>query len=565
MVAKHRGKPRVKPAAVATGRDRLQGMRLRRPATRPRRSPAVPLRSRGRAIAVAAGLLLVACRPTAIAPRGGDEAPAAADASPASGTLEAAIARHLADAGFGPPAADDDFALLRRASLDLLGRIPTAAELDAYRGADPRTRYDAAIDRMLADPEYAAFLASTWTDVLLAQALKDRPAIEQGTAAWLTTAFASDRGFDDVTREILVAQGEFTAEGPAGFLASFGRKGRTAALAGETARIFLGTQIQCAQCHDHPDAAYTQREFHAFAAHFARTQVRPVKGDDGLAVRVSERARGQGRLPRPEDPPDEPTGEIVLPRYFGTPTTAGDHRREALATAILGDRRFARAIANRTWAQLLGAGVIEPVDALPVDGAVPPLLDALADSFIAGNHRLDTLIGAIVRSSAYRAAGRGDGDGAARVAAFAQARVRPLPSTALLGSLGVAAGLAAGERPQGLPGARAALREFRFAFDDDEGAAADQGPSLPQALLLQHGVLDEAAARPRGDTVLAHVLREYDDTDARIEALWWRLFTHAPDDEERALARSAVERGGPEAWSDLVHAMLVSSEFTTNH
>lgn len=522
-------------------------------------------RSSRRAIGLAVGLLLTACRPGASAPRASEAAAHANDPATAEGGLEAAIARHVADAGVAPPTADDDFALLRRASLDLLGRIPTGAEIEAYRRADPRTRYDGAVDRMLADPEHAAYLASTWTDVLLAQALKDRPVIEQGTRAWLTEAFAADRGFDAITRELLVAEGDFPAQGPAGFLASFGRKGRTAALAGETARIFLGTQIQCAQCHDHPDAAYTQREFHAFAAHFARTQVKPAKGDDELAVRVIERPRGQGRLPRAEDPPDEPTGEIVLPRYFGTPTTAGDHRRDALATAILGDRRFARAIANRTWAQLLGAGVIDPVDGLPVEGPVPPLLDALADRFIAGDYQLDTLIGAIVRSSAYRAAGRGAGDVDARVAAFAQARVRPLPATALLGSLGVAAGLPPGERPQGLPGARAALRDFRFAFDDDEGAAADQGPSLPQALLLQHGVLDEAAARPRGDTVLATVLREHDDVDGRIDALWWELYTRAPDDDERAVARSAVDRGGPEAWSDLVHAMLVSSEFTTNH
>lgn len=495
--------------------------------------------------------------------RGHTEAPATVVAmSP----LHDALAQHAGAQHQQALAAADDALLLRRASLDLLGRIPTAAELDAFAAAPASTRYQQAIDRMLAAPEHADHLAQLWTDVLLARALKLPPAVERGTHDWLAAQFADDRGFDQTTRDLLAVTGEVEADGPAGFLLAHGRRRRSAAVAGETARVFLGTQIQCAQCHDHPDANYSQREFHAFAAHFARLSIRPLERGASTRLRVVENRRGQGRLPTASDPPDRPSGEIVMPSYFGTATDERGNRREALAEAIVADRRFARAIANRSFAQLMGRGVVEPVDGLPIDGAVPPLLDALADTLIAGEFDLDALLRAIVLSPAYRASGTADDGAEARVAAFAQAAVRPLPDHALLRSLAVAAGVDPDDPASLPPGVRRRdLREFRFVFDDDEGMEVDEGPNLPQALLWQHGELVARAASARGDTVLARVLRAHDDPDARIDALWWQLFARSPADRERTAARATVQRDDAASWEDLVHAMLCSSEFTTNH
>ncbi len=491
---------------------------------------------------------------------------AAPATSAAIAPLHDAIARHSGALHQAPLAAADDALLLRRASLDLLGRIPTAAELDEFRTASPQTRYEQAIDRMLASQQHAGHLAQLWTDVLLARALKLPPTVERGTHDWLAAQFAVDRGFDETTRELLAVTGEVEADGPAGFLLAHGRRRRTAAVAGETARVFLGTQIQCAQCHDHPDANYSQREFHAFAAHFARLSIRPLERGESARVRVVENRRGQGRLPTASDPPDRPSGAVVMPSYFGEATAERGNRREALADAIVADRRFARAIANRSWAQLMGRGVVEPVDGLPIDGAVPPLLDALADTLVAGEFELDALLRAIVLSPAYRASGTGSGDVDARVAAFAQAAVRPLPDHALLRSLAIAAGVDPDDPASLPPGVRRRdLREFRFVFDDDEGMEVDEGPNLPQALLWQHGELVARAASAKGTTVLAKVLRDHDDADARIDALWWQLYARAPDDRERAAARATVARDDAASWEDLVHAMLCSSEFTTNH
>jgi uncharacterized protein DUF1553 len=294
--------------------------------------------------------------------------------------------------------------------------------------------------------------------------------------------------------------------------------------------------------------------------------VRPRREGDGYAIVIVDRKRGEAHMPLPTDAPDEPTGPVVKPAYFGDPTRGGD-RRDALADRIVGDRRFALALANRTWASLFGRPIVEPVDALPFSGEVPPLLDALADQLVAGDYELDALLRAIVLSRAYPLDSRGDGDGSKRVAAFAQSAVRPLPPETLLRALATAATQSdEDELAPILRRRRAALREFRFVFDDDEATADDDAGDLPRTLLWENGDLTALVAASRPGSPLRRILRDVKDRDQRIEQLWRRFYARPPSAEERALARAHVDaHEGDAAYEDLVHAIVSSSEFTTNH
>jgi hypothetical protein len=489
----------------------------------------------------------------------------AATSSAALTDLDAAITGHWRAAGVTPVAAADDLALLRRASLDLLGRVPTTIELDTF-AADPLPdRYERAIDRMLGSAEHAEHLASTWADVLVGGAIKVQPRIVDGTRDYLTTRLVTDVGFDRIATELLTAEGELADDAGGGFLAAHGRRGRSAALAGETARIFLAAQIQCAQCHDHPSAPFRQDEFYAFTAHFARTAIRP--GGKGDELKIVERARGQQRLPTPMDPPDDPSGAIVAPAYFGAPTQVGDGtRREALAELITHDRRFALAIANRTWASMFGRGIVEPVDDIALGAPVPPLLDAVADLLVGHDYAIDGLLRDIALSQAYRTDSRATDD-PARVAAFAQAAVRPLPIEPLVRSLATAGATGKGPLVQAIEKRRGPLRALNFAFDDDEGATEDAGPSLQEALSWLKGDLTAMVAQDAPGRALREILRRESTAEARIDALWWRFYARKPDADERtlALAHVADDPRGAAPYEDLVHAIVTSSEFTSNH
>ncbi|HET6583435.1 MAG TPA: DUF1549 domain-containing protein, partial [Nannocystaceae bacterium] len=122
--------------------------------------------------------------------------------------MNALIEAHWRDAGVVPAAEVDDAAFLRRASLDLLGRIPTLTELDAMAADRDPSRRAHAVDRMLASEEHADHLATQTTDLLLGRALQVPPPVRDGTREWLREQFAAEAGWDDITRALLVADGE---------------------------------------------------------------------------------------------------------------------------------------------------------------------------------------------------------------------------------------------------------------------------------------------------------------------------------------------------------------------
>ncbi|MCB9751594.1 MAG: DUF1549 domain-containing protein [Myxococcales bacterium] len=440
--------------------------------------------------------------------------------------------------------------------LDVVGRVPREDEARRFlvdTGHDKRARV---VDELLASDAFAEHWGDVYADLLIGVDPGPERRVHGSTQAWLSEQFAAGRPYDELVADLLTAGAdEASVDDPraAGYLFAKGRQGRLEALTGETARLFLGVQLACAQCHDHPyDERYTQREFYGMAAYFARTRVRRGAGGPGT-IRIVDRPRGEAFIPTAEGEP----GEQVSPRFLGAPLEPeGDEsRREAFVRAMRASPLLAEAAVNRTWWQLFGRGVVEPYDDLGGEGdARPPVLQQLAGEFRESGYDMRALIRRIVLSRAYQRASTGAAEGpdaiAAAERAFARAAVRPLSSRQLFTSLIVAAGLGDSDRAAARrlveQRREQALREYLFLFNDDEMSAIDSfDGNVPQALLLLNGQLtNRGVTIGAGGTVkraLDGYARARDDEDARVNGLarlYLAAYGRPPSDAEREGTRA---------------------------
>ena len=167
----------------------------------------------------------------------------------------------------------DDEAFLRRVSFDLAGTMPSATEVTLF-GLDPDPNKRAKlIDRLLNSDDFARTWAAYWKDVVFSRATDPRSQFLSGPAfeQWMTEKLKGTPRWNDITTELLTATGEARENGATALF--FAHDAQPQELAAETARIFLGIQIQCANCHDHPSDKWTRKDFHEFAAYFPRVRI----------------------------------------------------------------------------------------------------------------------------------------------------------------------------------------------------------------------------------------------------------------------------------------------------
>ncbi len=233
-----------------------------------------------------------------------------------------------------PVARADDGEFLRRASLDLVGRIPTAAEARDFLDDPNPGKRAALVDRLLDSPAYAARATILWRQLLLPDTGDRRRQPAGGFEAWLTRKVDEGAGYDRVVREILGAKlagrerrpmADAALEpSPAAYYAAKG--GKPEVLAADSARAFLGIRLECAQCHNHPFAKWKREEFWGYAAFFAGV---PQQADpnDPAAVGVPPPAR-TAPPPRADHPRDghgrsrPPTSTAPPPSGAPGPTPA---------------------------------------------------------------------------------------------------------------------------------------------------------------------------------------------------------------------------------------------------
>jgi hypothetical protein len=553
------------------------------------------------------GVLASSVAALAAAPRG-EDSPAAAPPSAAAASLRATIDRTLAQSwkehGLTPGPACDDAAFLRRLSLDLEGRVPTRAEVNAWLADRDAKKRERLVDQMLADSETARYFASVYSDILLDGKSEQRGRGLLALREALAEGFAAGKGFDVIARDLLQASGRADENPSTGFVIAY--EADKDQLAAVTARAFLGVQIQCAQCHDHPFEKWSNDDFKSFAAFFQLAVARRSEKGDGkvpvyevldrrkarfpeMRKRMREKleAKGEAGNAQVNERLKRALADWVEPRFLdGRKPPENQPLRESLAAWMTAPDNpwFARAAVNRIWSLLLGRGLVEPVDDLnPKNRAeVSGLLEALAADFVAHGYDLRHLYREIVLSRAYQLAAAGSKGGTADEdtdprGLFGSYAVKPLGAEQVLRSISAAGDLreravaarGEGETPMAdMGGPRRLVNSFRYAFMDDEGEEGEEfAGTIARALLLMNSnVIQEAITAHKGSLV-SQVLREEKTTDSRLEQLFVATLSRRPDAHELARFRGYVEahHGARTAYEDVAWALFNSSEFITNH
>ena len=480
-----------------------------------------------------------------------------------------------------PSPLSSDAEFLRRAYLDVIGRLPSAGDARAFLAGNrsPGSRQKL-IDGLLQREEFVDFWTMRFADLLL---ISGKRGSEAGTRAyhlWLREQIAENTPFDQVAHALLTSTGKLDTAGPANFftLASDPRD-----LAEHVGRIFLGSQIACARCHAHPADRWTQEDYHRFAAYFARIT------RDGDTIQVSTR----GEVYQPK------TGQPVSPKPLGAPALpAGgqaDRRVELAAWLTAPDNpSFARALVNRVWKHLLGRGLVEPVDDLrPTNPPThPALLDALAKDFVAHGHDLRRLIRTIVSSRTYQLTSRTSGLNRMDDRFYSHAYLKELPAQVFVDAVSQATGVI--ERFAAAPGTpMATMKEGAdFSGGPPEGTRAVQliGSRVPSYALdvlgrcardrpcdgpaRSGGGLAAALHLINGSTIngklnsgiVSQLLQRHATDREIIEELYLGALTRMPEPPELAAWESLLARPAKtEAVEDLLWTLLNSREFAFNH
>jgi Protein of unknown function (DUF1549)/Protein of unknown function (DUF1553) len=473
-------------------------------------------------------------------------APAAKKLTPAE--LATRIDGHVA-AGWKalkvtPAATAGDAEWVRRANLDLWGRIP---DLPAVRdflddpAADKRARLIAAL---LKGDRYATHWAAVWRSSWLPEAREGRDSHVHAFEAWLRLQLRANRPYDRMARSVLGDDPAAANTGANSFY--YAHEQKPEELASAASRLFLGVKIECAQCHDHPFAKWTRKQFWETAAFFgpAGAVTSPVTGK-AVAARFLD-----GSAPKPGVPPREALADWVISRD---------------------NPYFARAAVNRVWEHLLGVGLVEP---LGEEGEIqgnpsshPELLVLLATQFAAHDFDLKYLIEAVMLSKPYHLSSRQTHASQADPSAFGRMRVRGLSPEQLFDSLVLAGG---GKDDAAEYDARSLRAKFLRRFPN-QGKRSEQQTSIPQALHLMNGKLVADATSLEHDTNLAAIAgAKTARTPRKVEQLFLVALSRKPTAAESARLVEYVDGGGPHknparALRDVFWALLESSEFSLNH
>jgi len=452
-----------------------------------------------------------------------------------------------------------DVVFLRRATLDLAGRLPTSAEVRAFIKNPNREKL---INRLIGSEEFVDFWTMKFADQLLIDSKKLGAEPARAYRDWLRQQIARNARMDQVARELLTARGNVTQNAAA----NFQRQKTDPRDMGEfVSQTLLGIRVACARCHNHPFDRWSQADYHQFAAFFARTR---VKGGELVLVE-----RGEVRHPRTE--------KVMSPSPLGVSANAsadGLDYRPALADWLIRPDNpfFARAMVNRVWREMMGRGIVEPVDDLRVSNppSNPALLDALAASFVENKFDLRRLIRDIATSRAYQLSSRATAANRADTQLFSHAYLKPLPApvkadaiSQATGQPDVYAGQPKGTRAVQLLDAQVpsyTLDVFGRCPRTDNCADPTQfGGGLSSALHLINDPTLNAKLGPAVD----ELLKKYPQPRALLDEIFLRTLSRFPNDKERAkcLKHIAEVKDTKEGWQDLLWALLNTREFGFNH
>lgn len=516
------------------------------------------------------------------------------------------INRHIADYWAAheltPSAAATDGEWCRRVYLDVLGRIPTVAELQLFLREPAARRKVHLVDRLLGEEyveEYARNWTTLWTNLLVGRtggtergSLVNRDGLQQA----LRRALARNIPYDQLVYELVAAKGvnkpgEDNFNGFVNFMVGNLEENAVQATA-KTSQIFLGVQVQCTQCHNHPFNDWKQNQFWELNAFFRQARALPKR--EGRRTELVELVNQDfaGETNQPEEAVSfyelrNGLSKAAYPVFVdGTPLASKSgyvdqvDRRTELARLIVGYETMPKALVNRMWAHFLGYGFTKPIDDLGPHNAPthPELLDELSAEFKGRGFDLKALMRWIVLSEPYSlsskatARNKRDEPSLGEKPAFSRFYLRQMRAEELYESL-----LTATEADQTATSYEERektkaewLSQFATAFgtDDNEETTTFDG-TIPQTLMMMNGDLMEKATSIEKGSFLHRVATDGKmNNAAKIRRLYEAALARQPNGAEIKLANELLQlRGGDAvaALQDVWWAVLNSNEFILNH
>jgi hypothetical protein len=493
----------------------------------------------------------------------------------AKNVIDSHVFAKLKQLGLPPSEICDDNTFIRRVTLDIAGRLPTAEELDALLDDGAATRRERLVDRLLDSTDYAEYFANKWSAILRNQ--RDNGEEKYATFAfhdWIRQSLFDNKPYDRFVRELVAASGQ-VERNPA--VAWYNEVRDQAAQVEDVCQLFLGLRIGCARCHHHPAEAWSQQDYYGMSAFFSRIgRKRSQRGRAGDHI-FHQVGTASAANPR--------TGKGVPPTPLGDdPLLLGpqDDPRRALADWMTSPDNpfFAKALVNRYWKHFFGRGLVEPEDDMRVTNPAthPELLDELASEFVNSGYDLKVLIRTMCTSSTYALSSLPNEYNAGDKQSYSRSFPRRLPAEVLLDAIDTVTG--AESKFSGVPiNTRAvALPDSGFnsyflrVFGRPDSASACEcersgDVNLAQCLHL----LNSEEVRAKTASGVEDLTAAGDDHAAAIQTIYLTAYSRSPTEQELATAvEYLVQRSGsPEeqkkAYEDLLWVIINTKEFLFNH
>jgi hypothetical protein len=512
-----------------------------------------------------------------------------------------------ADSKLTPAKAATEGEWCRRVYLDILGRIPSVGELDSFlaeKGPDKKLKL---VNRLLSDEyaqEYVRNWTTIWTNILIGRngGMEENTLTSRdGMQKYLRDSLVRNKPYDRMVHELVSATGDTQPgsdqfNGAANFLA--GKLDEMGAQAtAKTAQIFLGLQVQCTQCHNHPFNEWKQNRFWEMNAFFRQTRALRsfASGTNRVqAVRlVNEDFGGEGSDPAKAEIYYELRNGLLKVAYpvfvDGTEINPSGflqdtNRRKELADLMVRSEWMPKAIVNRLWSHFLGYGFTKPIDDLgphnedKMEPAHKRLMNALCQEFTKSSFDLKALMKWIALSEPYSLSSRsgsnskGDDPSIGDTPKFSHFYLRQMRAEELYESLitATAADKTRGSYEQQEAAKREWMRQFVVAFGTDDGEETTTfNGSIPQALMMMNGELvNRAASAEKGSFLHTVAANPRLNNAAKINYLFLAALSRRPTAGEITIANKLwAARDGNAVWAlqDIWWAVLNSNEFILNH
>lgn len=465
-----------------------------------------------------------------------------------------------------PKATDTEY--FRRLFLDLAGQVPSLLDMRDFldnESLDKRTEWT---EKLLEGERYPIHFSYVWRGILLSNRTEANLAGQrQSFEKWLHDRLRINQGHDETARDLITLlrkPGEVGA--PNAFTAYYGNKAEEQA--GAVARAFLGVKIECAQCHPHPFAEWSKQQFWEFAAFFNPQGIKPA---------------GNGQFLRPEITMPGAAGKKLKAKFLdGTEPreTMPDNPRTSLAkwATAKDNPYFAKATADHVWSYFFGVSILEPLLEKEKSGVThPELLDLLAKELVENAYDAKHLIRAIVYTQAYQRTSKANAKDEDQLALFARMPVRGLTADQLFDSFMVATN----SKPEssminnmyalqpGFNGPQTERNQFMVRFADS-AKSTEATTSILQALYLMNSKFINERIDPKSNSVLPVLAGTSGNAKRQLETLFLIALSRQPTATELGQLVPYVETGGTnndraQAFSDVLWALLNSSEFALNH